>query len=727
MELRYIFEILWRRRWLATGVFVSIFLTIIIGSLLITPWYDSTAKVLLRRSSASASLLKSIGLSEATTIATSSLTDTDRADYLALASLQTIADKVISELNIKRLRTRARLMNAIPGLKPVLRFLGVDVNATEEVITAEELLEWPVSGYLFPRPYVSAEQYETTDIIKIKGISKNPEQAMRIANSMAKYFIDDELERVRGDYAGAKAFIDNEIIITRQAYLDALDALKDLKEKGNFVNLDAEISIIINKVADFKKQLEDNKLSIYRLKASINNLGSQIKSIPKYQKSSQMLKDNEILSNLKNTLGGLYLNLAETRTKYTIDHPTVIDIENKITQAKALITEEVAKIFGSETESIDSVYQDLTQKRAVNYADLAGCEIQNEVIPKIINKYESEMMKLPKKVSDYTNLQLSVTVTQDIYNTLLKYQYQIGMAESVALSNIYLVEPAIVHKSTDTKHKKPSLTIDTIVAVILGVTFGIAAALLLEHVDDTIKSPEDIKAFKELTFLGSIINLKKKDSKIVVMSDPRVPLNELIRTIRNSIKYTAIGKPLKSIAITSSAEQEGKSFFAANLAISVANEGKKVLIIDGDLRRPGINNFFNLPKGFGLTNYMVGDAELKDIQLKTNIEGLSIILTGPTPPDPGNLIESNIMHNLIKDMEKIYDMVLVDTPPVMAVDDAIVLGGWTDGTIMIIQSGKTKRNHLDDMIESYKRANINMIGVVLNRVYRHATSYYYNN
>ena len=157
----------------------------------------------------------------------------------------------------------------------------------------------------------------------------------------------------------------------------------------------------------------------------------------------------------------------------------------------------------------------------------------------------------------------------------------------------------------------------------------------------------------------------------------------------------------------------------------MANEGKKVLLIDSDMRRPGISNYFNLPKGPGLTNYMVGDAELKDIQQKTDIEGLSIILTGPIPPDPGRLIESHKLHNLIKDMETIYDLVIIDTPPVLAASDAIVLGGWTGGSIMVIASGRTSRSHFTDIIESFKRANINIIGAILNKVRGRTAAYYY--
>lgn len=723
MELRHILEILWRRKLIILYIFSAIFFTIVIGTSLITPSYDSSAKVLLRKSASSSALLASIGLSGGSP--STSLSDTERADYLALASLRPVAEKVILELDVKRVRTRARAMNAVPGLKSVLRFLGVDVNATEEVITAEVLLDSSFITNIFPRPYVSVEQYEETDIIEIKTISPDPEQAMRISNAMANSFIEEELKRVRDDYAGAKAFIDRNIAKARLEYLEALSEVKKYKEKEKFINLDSETTNIIQKISDLRKTIEDNNLSIYRVKASIKNIEAQLKAIPKYQKSNEQIKDNEMVLSLKNTLRDLYLDLAETKTRYTKDHPSVMDIENKITQTKELLQKEMEKVFGGETFGIDPVFQNLSEKLAVNYSDLAGYESQNQVLPSIITRYELEMMKLPGKVSDYSLLQLAVTVTQDVYNSLLKYQYQIGMAESMALSSVYLVESAVAAELDDSKHRSPSVLLNAIIAIMLGTTFGIGAALLIEYLDDTIKHPEDIKAFKGLTFLGSIFALKKKDPRLISQADMRFPLREAIRTVRNSIKFTTLDKAPKSIAITSSIEQEGKSFFAANLAISVANEGKKVLIIDGDMRRPGIISYFNLPKNLGLTNYMIGDADVKDIQFKTNVEGLSIIPTGPIPPDPAKLIESNKMHQLLMDMEKDYDLVIVDTPPVLAASDAIVLGGWADGTIMLIQSGKASKSHFVDIIETFKKANINVIGVVLNRVAWRTASYYY--
>ena len=714
MELRYILEILWSKRRLAVGIFSFIFLAVVIGTLLMPARYDATAKVLLRKAPASDAVLKSIGMSDTFTTS-ASLSDTERSNYLALAALRPIAEKTVSDLNLKRIRIRSWLINAIPGFRTVLAGVGLDMGPAEKIMTAEELLDRPLSSFIFPRPHIEIDQHEDTDIIEIKGISPLPEQAMAIANSMANNFIEEELKRIRRDYAGAKAFIDHNIVKARQEYIDAITRVQDLKEKEKFVNLDTEATNIIEKISDFKKSYEDNRLSIHKLKATIRNIESQIKSIPKYQKSSELLKYNEVILNLKNTLRDLYLSLAETKTRYTSKHPSVIDIENKIAQIKELLQVEMTRIFGEETVSVDSVYQELSEKLASNYADLAGYEIQNEVLPKIIDRYDNEMMKMPKQVAEYTKLQLSVSVIQDVYNALLKHHYQVGMMESVALSNIYLVEAAIEPQKNDSKHKKPSLPINLIMAVIMGFIFSIGGILFVNYLDDTIKSAKDIETDGELNFLGHVMELDKKTRKLIFHMDPKHPFNESIRSIRNNINHAFSNKMLKSIVVTSHFDLEGKSFFAANLAVSLANEGKKVLIVDGDLRKSGIWNYFGLPRGAGLTDYLLGNSEFESVLRKTDIEGLHIIPSGSVPHDPAKLVETDNLHDLILQMAGVYDVVIIDTPSLKTASDAIILGRWTDGSILILQEGRGRTNDFSDMLALFKRAKVNLIGVVFNR------------
>lgn len=715
MELRYIIDILWRRRWLISSIFFSILIPIVIGSLLITPWYDASAKLLIRKSSASTFLLKSIGLSEQTTSSTA-LTDTDRDDYVALAALRPVAEKTISALDLKRVRTRARLMNAFPGLKSTLKIFGVNVHATEETMTAEELLEWPVVSNFFPRPHVAVEQYEETDIIKITGKSTKPAEAVKIANAMAENFIQEELKRVWGDYAGVKTFIDTKITRVREEYLESLNALKAYKEKERFLDLDTETSSLIEKIADFRKSLEENKVSLVKTKASIHNMENQLKHMPDYKKSSEEIHENEMVKSLKTTLRDLYLNLAETKTRYKNEHPVVVDIENKIAQTKEMMRQESERVLGTQTTSTNPVYQDIAQKMAESYADLAGYEGQDKALPLVVGRYETEMMKLPKKVAAYAKLQLDMTVTRDIYSTLLAYQYQIGMAESAALSNVYLVESATEPKQDDSKHKKPSLRINFMMAVILGLMFGVTGALFVDYLDDTINNSHDIKLLSGITFLGNILALNKREPVRIDRENPQSLLSEMIRAIRNRIRYVSADRNIKSLVVTSMSASEGKSFFVVNLAVSMANLGKKVLVIDGNLRAAGICHYFKLPSEVGLSNYISESIELEKIRQKTDMDGLDVILSGPRPQDPGKIVETDRMRHLIKEMADCYDLIIVDAPSLTAASDALIFSEYADGCIMVVQSGRVRKTQFHRAGELFIMAGVNLLGVVLNRV-----------
>lgn len=197
--------------------------------------------------------------------------------------------------------------------------------------------------------------------------------------------------------------------------------------------------------------------------------------------------------------------------------------------------------------------------------------------------------------------------------------------------------------------------------------------------------------------------------------DPKHPFNESIRSIRNNINHAFSNKMLKSIVVTSHFDLEGKSFFAANLAVSLANEGKKVLIVDGDLRKSGIWNYFGLPRGAGLTDYLLGNSEFESVLCKTDIEGLHIIPSGSVPHDPAKLVETDNLHDLILQMAGVYDVVIIDTPSLKTASDAIILGRWTDGSILILQEGRGRTNDFSDMLALFKRAKVNLIGVVFNR------------
>ncbi len=721
MELKRILDILLRRRWIVLSIFSVVMVSTILGTLFITTWYDTTAMIFMQKSAAASSLLVNIGL-QAQSMSTA-LSDTDRSDYVELAQMRPVIERALKKQPVKRQRITAKLIKAVPFLQSILALAGVKAFESEEPMTAEKLTQWSITRYFFPRPYVKIEQLEDTDIIKIKAISTSPEESMKISNAIADSFIEEELSRIRRDYQGAKDVIEATISASQIEYVKSMNQLRDFKEHEKTINIDAETTAIISKLYDYKKSMEDNTVALYKTKAMIAKAQSKLKDIPKYQILSEELKSNEMILNLKVSLRDLYFGLAETKTNYTSTHPSVVDIENKIQKTKEMIQNEVQKIFSAETKGIDLVYQDIETKLSGYYADLAGYESQKETYPKVVAIYEREMLGFPKKAFEYSQVQLQADVTQEVYRSLLKCKYQVGLAEAIALSNLYVVEYAITPKPDDSKHKHPSLLLNFVVALFFGGFLGIQMGLLFEHIDDTVKTGDDIKQLKGLRFLGNVFKTGKKNEKLIISIDPKSPLREAFRTIRNNIKFASVDKKLRSIVITSSIQGEGKSFFASNIAIAMSMEGKKVIVVDGDMRRHYLHHYFDLDNGIGLSDYLTGEADLNSFQRDTHINGVHLITTGTIPSDPANLVDSEKMKQMISTLMESYDIVIVDSPPILAANDAIVLGGLADGLILVLETGRVARKDFEESYLQLQNANLNVIGVVLNKVNPN-TSYY---
>jgi capsular exopolysaccharide synthesis family protein len=712
MELREIFNIIWKRKWLGIHIFAAIFLTIVIGSLLITPWYDSEAKVLIRKSLGVSSLLSKLGLAGATS-GVGNISDTERFNYIALSTINPVVEAVVEELQITRERIRSKLMKAVPFLKPVLKIMGVDVESTEEPVTAQDLIRSSLLSKIFPRPHVEVSQYEETDILKIEATSTDPEEAMKIAYAMAKTFIKKERTMLGEDFKEVKAFIDENIESSRAEYLKTLKSLEEFKRKEKFVVLDSEISNTIERISELRTSMENIKVTILKSEAAMRQVESQLAMMPKYQKSSEQIEKNAMIQALKSDLHNLYMELAGTKTRYRQDHPNVIDFKNKIAEAKKLLKKEVAKAFSGETISVDPLYNELTQKLASFYTEITASEAQQKALPKILEKYELKMASLPEKVSKNAQLQLALSSSMKIYENLLEYQNEVELAESMALSNIKIIELPVIPDIHDPRHRHPNILLAVIVAVFLGTVMGIGTIFLVEYLDDTIGNAKDIKSFKGVNILGEVVKLRKRDSDSIKRSTRL--LKETFRLIHYSIKFAAADKPLKSFAVTSSFHKEGKSFFVTHMGVSLASKEKKILIIDGNMERPCVHKHFDLENTIGLSNYLAGDDDIKSIQISTDVDGLSIITTGTIPVDFTGIVESQNMFNLMKKMKDTYDLVILVAPPLLLASDAIVFGEWTEGTVIMIESGSTKRDHLSKILDISQKTNFNILGVVLNK------------
>ncbi|MFC0296520.1 CpsD/CapB family tyrosine-protein kinase [Geobacillus jurassicus] len=219
---------------------------------------------------------------------------------------------------------------------------------------------------------------------------------------------------------------------------------------------------------------------------------------------------------------------------------------------------------------------------------------------------------------------------------------------------------------------------------------------------------------------------QKAERNLIAFDDPKSSISEQYRTIRTNIEFSFIDEPLRSLMVTSSAPLEGKSTTAANLAVVFAQQGKKVLLVDADLRKPTVDYTFRLNNYAGLTSVLTSASSLSSTLQGTAVENLTVLTAGPIPPNPAELLSSRIMDRLLHELQEMYDLVLFDTPPVLAVTDAQILANKCDGTVLVVASGKTEIAAAAKAKELLEAANAKLVGVVLNqRKQRDGSGYYY--
>ncbi len=263
----------------------------------------------------------------------------------------------------------------------------------------------------------------------------------------------------------------------------------------------------------------------------------------------------------------------------------------------------------------------------------------------------------------------------------------------------------------------------TLLAALVGAMVAVGVAFLVEYLDDTIKTPEDVSRALGLGTLGAIGRLAKGEEELVVVAQPFSPVAEAFRVLRTNIRFSSVDRPLQTLLVTSPGVSEGKSNAVANLAVAMAQAGLRVVAVDADLRYPRLHQLFDLDQRDGLTESLLEGHTDGRLQ-PTQMEGLRVLPSGELPPNPAEIVGSQHMQKLLHELAQGVDAVLIDSPPVLPVADATVLAQAVDGVLLVLEAGKTRRQAARRAVESLRQVGANVVGVVLNAVPTHKGSYY---
>jgi capsular exopolysaccharide synthesis family protein len=443
---------------------------------------------------------------------------------------------------------------------------------------------------------------------------------------------------------------------------------------------------------------------------------------------TQKLEDiRDKMNNSAYTLSDLDIqNQLEAASKvYGENHPIVIELKAK-----------KEAIHRSLTSPENSIPQDKTT------------HVGNEPVP-------SDLGQVGKK--DSVVVGRSFQINEEIYQTLLKKLQELNITGDVASYNVRIIEPARISSSP----VRPNKRLNTIIGFIMGIVMGVGLSFFREYLDTTVKTAEDLKNNFHLTVLGLIPTIgqarkpkniftlfkerffkKEKDEPSINKDEIKdelsftvhrlgsaeqlkAPIAEAYRTLRTNLQFTQLARPLKSLLITSSIRGEGKTTTSVNLGIILAQTGKKILIVDTDLRRPRIHKAFNTGRDVGMTNLLIGESRLEDVVIPTDVKNLDILPSGPLPPNPAELVSSAKMKELIAYIDSKYDTVIFDSPPLVAVTDAALLATLVDGILLVVEAASVPRELLKQGLDRLLNVKANILGSILNNVNLQKGSYYY--
>ena len=568
------------------------------------------------------------------------------------------------------------------------------------------------------RKSVEIKQKGELDFIDIKSESESPEEAALIANTFAKKYLEFNLQENRKQVSVIKKFLGEQLKEKQQELYIAEDAIKSYQLKKGGAQLNQQAQLLVSKLADFEAQKNSAKIDISISKERLDQYKREMeKKNPSISSFLSNKSSEPYLKKLQDQIATLETqrDVALASSKTTKANDTIVEEYNsKIEALKEKLNKSMemyrADILSSSPEEIKDLSQKIFQEQ-VTYQSLVA---SNNSLSNVINSYEQQFNQLPSSTLELARLERERQADENLYNILNEKYQEAQLNEQATLGNVILLNKAYPSKNP----AKPNRVMIIILGLIFGIGFGFGFVYIKSYFNKTVKSPEDIKN-KNINVLSWIPKIKEfssklNESELIVARNPDSLQSEAFKTLRTRIQFST-DKELKVILITSPAPGEGKSIITANLAVSFAQDHKKTVILDCDLRKPRIHSIFGDEYSTGFLNYFFGKSSYESIIKKTEVRNLDYISGGSIPPNPSEILGSPRMKAFILKLRNEYEIIIIDSPPIMAVSDSEILSRLSDGNILVATSEGTEMDWLEESVELLSHGKSKFLGVILNK------------
>lgn len=576
-------------------------------------------------------------------------------------------------------------------------------------------------------------------IIQIRTTEVNPYVSQLFANRLAEIYRQFDIEIMKEDARSTYDFIADQTEKVQKDLEESEEQLKLFKEKYGILGISSEIEEFIKQMSDIEKELKVASIDAEVLEKKINAIKTRLTEQEKSLLTEASQSSYNVLVDLKRQLTNLENEKANLLIQgYTNEDQKIQKINYSIESLKSKMSTVVKELLQKEGTLDPLVQMEDFMQQSVNLAiDYAVAKSRIEALEEALGYYRSKLNKIPKRELELARLEREKESNSKIYLMLLERREQAQISEVRESGSISILELAQLPEGPNTVSKIKK----SILFLILGVLMGIGGAFVVDYVDSAVRDEFEITRVSGLPILGRIPRMengkKEKNNSgerffVLAEQESKSHIAEAFRSLRANIKLSRVDGFPSTILITGPDTGSGKSMVAVNLALSFVSAGKKVLLVDTDLRRPAIEKYLNIKKKKGLTELLVNeDTEIKPVV----INGLHVIPSGKLPPNPSELLDSRRTRELINKWKKEYDIVLLDSPPIMTVSDSRILAAEVEETLLVAAYGETNRHMIAQASELLKQLSIRTLGYILNKVdinkeygyYRYYYGYYYYN
>ncbi|MGH9147703.1 MAG: GumC family protein [Vicinamibacterales bacterium] len=549
---------------------------------------------------------------------------------------------------------------------------------------------------------VSVEPVQNSRLVDVGFISSDPAFAVRAVNTHAEEYVAQNFEQRRHNMAKSLEWLTQELGKQQQKVEGSERALAQYREDQNALSLEDRQNIVVsrlNQLNDAVTRAKTNRVQKESLYNQIKTLGPNAspETIPS-------ILQNAYIQSMKTRVADLQRERAVLMERYGEKYPAVKDVNANIQDAQRQLSLELAK-------AIDAIRNDF--QSAVS---------EERTLTAALEEQKGTAMDLSRKNVGYTVLEREAQSNRQLYEALLQREKELQVLANSQGNNVRLMDRAETPGAPFTPNPKR----DLLLATVAGLAFALGLVLAIDYLDDTIKTPEDVTRKLRLPFLGMVPKVKRDEHPVLSSTAPH-EFGEAYRSLRTSLVFSNGTDSARVIMVTSSQPLEGKTTTACNIAIALAFGGARVLLIDADMRRPGVHRTLGLQNGIGLSHLLTAQASPRQAIQKLENPNLWVMTAGVVPPNPSELLASDRMKTLVSNTQGgPFDWVIIDTPPVLAVTDAVILSPLAGGVAFVIGSEMSRRRLAERAIETLMTSKPRLLGVVLNRVDLARNKYYYS-